>query len=43
MSMCATLNARSRKAHGVQLLMSFMLIARATSRQVHVCIKFVYT
>ena len=41
MSMCTILNARSRKAHGMQLLMSFMLIARATSRQV--CINDVYT
>ena len=37
-SMCTILNARSRKAHGMQLLMSFMLIARATSRQVCTCI-----
>ena len=37
-SMCTIFNARSRKAHGMQLLMSFMLIARATSRQVCTCI-----
>ena len=42
MSMCTLLNARSQKANGLQLLISFMLIARATSKQVrqwkiHVC------
>ena len=34
MSLCTILNARSRVANGLQLLLSFMLIARATSRQV---------
>ena len=34
MSLCTTLNARCRTANGLQLLLSFMLIARATSKQV---------
>ena len=34
MSLCTILNARSRLANGLQLLLSFMLIAQATSRQV---------
>ena len=42
MAMCTILNARSRKAHGMQLLLSFMLIARATSRQVWLYILVTY-
>ena len=34
MSLCTILNARQRTANGFQLLLSFMLIARATSKQV---------
>ena len=34
MSLCMVLNARQRQANGLQLLISFMLIARATSKQV---------
>ena len=34
MSLCTMLNAKQRKANGLQLLISFMLIARATSKQV---------
>ena len=34
MSMSTILNARCRTANGLQLLLSFMLIARATSKQV---------
>ena len=34
MSLCTILNARNQKANGLQLLLSFMLIARATSKQV---------
>ena len=33
-SLCTLLNARSQKANGLQLLVSFMLVARATSKQV---------
>ena len=33
-SMCSLLNARSANMKGLQLLMSMMLVARATSRQV---------
>ena len=33
-SMCSLLNARSARENGLQLLMSVMLVARATSRQV---------
>lgn len=33
-SMCSTLNARSVRTKGIQLLLSMMLIARGTSRQV---------
>ena len=36
MSLCTLLNARSARAKGVQLLISFMLIARATSKQASV-------
>ena len=35
MSLCTILNARRRTANGLQLLLGFMLIARATSKQVH--------
>ena len=34
MSLYTVLNARQREANGLQLLISFMLIARATSKQV---------
>ena len=34
MSLCTMLNARSQKVNGMQLLLSLMLIARATSKQV---------
>lgn len=34
MSLCTILNAWCRQANGLQLLLSFMLIARATSTQV---------
>ena len=34
MSLCTVLNARSQFANGLQLLLSIMLIARATSKQV---------
>ena len=34
MSLCTVLNARSQNAKGLQLLLSIMLIARATSKQV---------
>ena len=34
MSLCTVLNARSQKVNGMQLLLSLMLIARATSKQV---------
>lgn len=40
MSLCTLMNARSRTANGLQLLLTFMLIARATSKQVR---GFVYT
>ena len=33
-SMCSLLNARSARMKGLQLLVSMMLVARATSRQV---------
>jgi len=36
MSTCILLNARSRRLKGLQLLMSIMLVARSTSKQVHV-------
>ena len=36
MSLCTILNARRRTANGLQLLLSFMLLARATSKQVHI-------
>ena len=36
MSLCTLLNARSQLAKGMQLLLSFMLIARATSKQVNI-------
>ena len=39
MSLCTLLNARSQKANGLQLLIGFMLIARATSKQVRHCAK----
>ena len=35
-SLCTVLNARSNRVKGVQLLISMMLIARSTSKQVHV-------
>ena len=35
MSLRTILNARRRAANGLQLFLSFMLIARATSKQVH--------
>ena len=34
-SMCSLINARSARMKGLQLLVSMMLVARATSRQVH--------
>ena len=34
MSLCTIMNARSQRVNGLQLLLSFMLIARATSKQV---------
>ena len=34
MSLCTLLNARSQRVKGLQLLISFMLVARATSKQV---------
>lgn len=34
-SMCSLMNARSARMRGLQLLVSMMLVARATSRQVH--------
>ena len=37
MSLCTVLNARSNRFKGMQLLLSFMLIARGTSKQV--CLK----
>ena len=33
-SLCTLLKARSQRVKGMQLLMSYMLIARATSKQV---------
>ena len=33
-SMCVLLNARTNRCNGLQLLMSLMLIARATNKQV---------
>ena len=33
-SLCSLLNARSSRAKGLQLMMSLMLIARSTARQV---------
>lgn len=39
-SMCSMLNARSARMKGLQLLISMMLVARATSRQVHIIILF---
>ena len=33
-SLCTLLNARQRMANGLQLLLTFMLIAHATSKQV---------
>ena len=35
-SLCTVLNARSNRVKGLQLLISMMLIARSTSKQVHV-------
>ena len=35
-SLCTVLNARSNRVKGVQLLINMMLIARSTSKQVHV-------
>ena len=35
MSLCILLNARNKRAKGLQLLISIMLIARATSKQVN--------
>ena len=35
MSLCTLLNARSQQVKGLQLLISFMLVARATSKQVN--------
>lgn len=40
MSLCTLLNARSRSANGLQLLLSFMLIARATSKQARTYIMY---
>ena len=34
MSLCALLNARSMRVKGIQLLLSLMLMARSTNRQV---------
>lgn len=34
-ALCVLINARSRRAKGLQLFMSTMLIARATSKQVN--------
>lgn len=36
MALCTVLNARSNRFKGMQLLLSFMLIARGTSKQVNV-------
>ncbi len=35
LSLCTLLNARSARAKGVQLMISLMLVARATNKQVH--------
>ena len=35
-SLCTVLNARSNRVKGLQLVISMMLIARSTSKQVHV-------
>ena len=37
MSACILLNARSQRVKGLQLLMSIMLVARSTSKQVSTC------
>ena len=37
-SMCTLLKCRSLKTLGIQLLLSLMLIARATNRRVHICV-----
>ena len=36
MAVCTLLNARSARVKGLQLMISLMLVARATGRQVHV-------
>ena len=38
MSLCTLINARSNRFKGMQLLLSMMLIARATNKQVHTAI-----
>ena len=42
MSLCTLLNARNRSANGLQLLLSFMLIARATSKQARTYIMYIH-
>ena len=37
-SMCAILKCRRLKTLGIQLLISLVLIARATNRRVHICV-----
>ena len=36
MAVCTLMNARSVRVKGLQLMISLMLVARATGRQVHV-------
>ena len=44
MAVCTLLNARSARVKGLQLMISLMLVARATGRQVHVhtCIEYAH-
>ena len=40
-ALCTLLNARSARVKGLQLMVSLMLVARATSRQVHMYIRLI--
>ena len=40
MSLCTLINARSNRFKGMQLLLSMILIVRATNKQVHTCLLY---
>ena len=41
MALCTLLNARSARTKGLQLMVSLMLVARATGRQVGIYVQYV--